>query len=191
MYKAGLFTFTVTNKDIPAESPLKLNTDSFEFLIPELYKEYPNTTMETIVTPSVAPITKFAAGSDLSLNAIFEFIFYVLPEGQKPVPVFTLEGKVAGSVQVVMNHTQIAVNISSASVALSVKSSNVGNFTVGLLQDFANDALPILVEYANVEIKKNPISLPAIPHITLKNTTLTYGDSYVEVALDAYYKRDK
>jgi hypothetical protein len=43
-YKSGLLTYLITNSDLPAWLPFKLNTATFSFLLPNLYKLYPSTT---------------------------------------------------------------------------------------------------------------------------------------------------
>ena len=42
-YKSGLLTYLITNEDLPTWLPFKLNTATFSFLLPILYKLYPST----------------------------------------------------------------------------------------------------------------------------------------------------
>lgn len=43
-YKSGLLTYLITNSDLPAWLPFKMNTATFSFILPNLYKLYPSTT---------------------------------------------------------------------------------------------------------------------------------------------------
>eukprot|EP00761_Pharyngomonas_kirbyi_P008633 gb/GECH01008645.1/.p1 GENE.gb/GECH01008645.1/~~gb/GECH01008645.1/.p1 ORF type:complete len:401 (+),score=110.48 gb/GECH01008645.1/:1-1203(+) len=69
-WRAGKLEYVMQQKDLPPEIPLKLNTTSFKFLIPKLYKQYPNRPMQLNITAPVTPKTKITAdGLSVSLVA--------------------------------------------------------------------------------------------------------------------------
>ena len=57
-YETGALKIAVTPNEVPANSPVHLNTQAFKSIVPALYKKYPNANMSLVIQATEAPKVK-------------------------------------------------------------------------------------------------------------------------------------
>ncbi|XP_067904220.1 bactericidal permeability-increasing protein-like isoform X2 [Heterodontus francisci] len=78
-FAAGALQFNITDDMIPKDIPVRLNTSSLKFLIPEVATQYPNLLMKIVMSAMKQPVVRLIAGN---LNAdVFTAadVFAILP----------------------------------------------------------------------------------------------------------------
>jgi len=185
-WKAGALTFNINANQIPSNSPIQFNTNSFKAIIPPLYQKYPNMNMSSVISPKTSPTGAISADGVAIVASIMVDMF-VNPDEKTQVPVFTLEVDVEADGKAYVNGNQIYGNITDAKFSLTLSKSEIGNFDVTSLNSFAEFLFEgIVIPYVNNVINIG-ITIPTIPNVVFVNPVLTYGPDYVIVATDVSY----
>eukprot|EP01125_Pyxidicula_operculata_P000328 TRINITY_DN10380_c0_g1_i1.p1 TRINITY_DN10380_c0_g1~~TRINITY_DN10380_c0_g1_i1.p1 ORF type:complete len:495 (+),score=93.26 TRINITY_DN10380_c0_g1_i1:69-1553(+) len=185
-YKQGLLNKNITDSVLPSNFPIRFNTSSFQFMIPQLYAKYPNMMMLAQLIPGYSP--QFTVNkTGLSLGAMYDAYFYVLPPGQNPIPTFTLssEFNISGSAQ--LQGLLLTGEINAVDFELELVSSQIGQFDPKSLNTIANIAIKsLLVPELNAYFKQG-LKIPVTGGVTLLNPQITYNDHYLSVISDLEY----
>ena len=180
-----LLQYTVESKDLPASSPIALNTDTFSTLVPGL-KKWPSTPMSISAGVSGTPTITFANGSvGLALGANFNFT--VLANGTK-VDAFGLVCLVEAfaSASVVAETLRFAIS-PNVTCTPTVGYTTVGTVNANGFAMIINLAIAALIPMANKKLQ-NGIPLPTIDGIGFANSEIIAHDSLLTLATDITYK---
>uniref|UniRef100_A0A7I4EBQ8 Lipid-binding serum glycoprotein C-terminal domain-containing protein n=1 Tax=Physcomitrium patens TaxID=3218 RepID=A0A7I4EBQ8_PHYPA len=130
-YEAGYLEWIVD--ELPQES--WLNTHFWRWLIPQLYKKYPNTDM-ALGFASSAPPTVQLKTDGVTANAVADLTLSVKTEGKSlPVACISLALSMDAIFNVVGNNITAEATLND--LTLEMNWSDIGNFPVNLLQDQA------------------------------------------------------
>uniref|UniRef100_G1M045 Bactericidal permeability-increasing protein n=1 Tax=Ailuropoda melanoleuca TaxID=9646 RepID=G1M045_AILME len=89
-HQAGRMNFTIQNKHVPMDSPIRLHTSSFRTIVPRLARLYPNTELELEMSPESAPFLRFTPGNVTLMPVLDIQAFALLPTSSDRKPLFQL-----------------------------------------------------------------------------------------------------
>ncbi|XP_063003559.1 bactericidal permeability-increasing protein-like [Elgaria multicarinata webbii] len=160
-YNAGALTFVITDDMIPKEFQIRLNTKDFEPFIPQLKERYPNMPMMLKVLPSSAPSLMITPES-LSLTPSVDVQAFAILPNSTLAPLFVIGVATTISANVTVNATMIFGSLKLGRLQLSLKHSDVGFFSVQLIEVLMNYfATSSLMPQINARLAKGfPLPLP-------------------------------
>lgn len=184
LYYDAEFMQWVVDK-IPDQS--LLNTAGWRFIIPQLYKKYPNDDMNLNISLSSAPaIVVSEHGFDATVYA--DLIIDVVEEG-RIVPVACISLVIRGSGLAKLLGNNLAGSVELDDFVMSLKWSNIGNLHLFLIQPVMWTLLQtVFLPYTNAILGKG-FPLPIIHGFTLENAELVYSNSRVTVCGDVQYTK--
>ncbi|CAM5152311.1 unnamed protein product [Eretmochelys imbricata] len=185
-HKAGVLLFEITDAMIPKEIKFHLNTSTFSAFIPQLEKMYPDKLMKLRIKTSSAPFLTIAPGN-LSLTPVVDIQAYVILPNSSFVPVFLLSVTSSVSVKIMVTSAQIGGTLELGRLQLSLKHSDVGLFSVQLLQVLMNFyGSSILIPRINALLREGfPLPLPA--HVQLSNLVIQPRQNFLLFGADVRY----
>jgi hypothetical protein len=181
-YEAGLLEWRID--EAPKEA--WLNTHFWRFLIPHLYKKYPNMDMALDFGCSKAPSVQLQTDG-VTTNAAAELTLLVKSDGEElPVACISLALSMDAVVNVAANN--ITAEVSLDELKLELKWSEVGKFPVTLLQPTLRTIISrMILPLLNSKLKKG-FPLPMLPAVDLENADIKYEDGFIFICSDVYYK---
>ncbi|XP_040103594.1 bactericidal permeability-increasing protein [Oryx dammah] len=184
--EAGALNLTVRDDMIPKESMFRLTTKFFGTLIPQVAKMFPDTQMQLFIWASLPPkLTVKPSG----LNLVFVLdtqAFAILPNSSLD-PLFLLEMNLNLSVVVGAKSDRLTGELRLDKLLLELKHSDIGPFSVELLQSVMNYAVPtIVLPVINKKLQRGfPLPLPA--YIKLFNLILQPYQDFLLFGADVHY----
>lgn len=184
----GLFEYNLTQKNIPPDFPISLNTADWALVLPTLYLEYPDAPMSISTFLPSAPRMAAAQTTPAALNmsVVASIVINVLPDGDEALPVLGLGVGMTASALLEICPTTAAVSVcGSATVqqmGFSLLFSNIGTFDVAPLDSIVSTVMSSVVLPMINEKLAAGIPLPLIPHVALQDPLLYVGDGYLGIA---------
>ncbi|KAL6143972.1 hypothetical protein ACLB2K_054667 [Fragaria x ananassa] len=163
-----------------------LNTAGYRFIIPQLYKKYPNHDMNLNISLSSPPIIEISE-HDIGAIIYADLIIDVLDE-DGVIPVACISLVIRGSSSVKISGNNLAGNMKVDDFSMSLKWSNIGNLRMYLIQPVVWTGIQtVFVPYVNKHLGKG-IPLPIIHGFTIQNGELLCSDSRIMVCSDVTYE---
>ncbi|XP_061486750.1 bactericidal permeability-increasing protein-like [Rhineura floridana] len=185
-HSAGALTFSITDDMVPKEFKIRLNTTSFGAFVPQLEKVYPNMLMKLQVSPPSAPSVTIAPGV-LSLSPTVDIQAFAILPNSSLAPLFVISASTTISTKVTVNSTRIFGSLKLGRLQLSLKHSDVGPFSVQLMQALMNYyAGSILIPQINARLAEG-FPLPLLDHVQLSNTILQIHQDFLLFGADVHY----
>ncbi|XP_077315167.1 bactericidal permeability-increasing protein-like isoform X2 [Lithobates pipiens] len=183
---AGKLVFNVTDDMVPKGSPMRLNTSTFGILIPQLEKMYPDMLMKLVITSHSAPSLNINPGN-VSMAPLVDIQAYAILPNSSLAPLFLLNLKTDVFANVAVNSSRIVGNLKLSRVDIELKHSDVGPFSVGLIQTAVNFyLLNTLLPKVNEKFNEG-IPLPLLDHVQLENLILKQYEHYLLLGADVHY----
>ncbi|WJX59005.1 hypothetical protein P8452_44397 [Trifolium repens] len=162
-----------------------LNTAGWRFIIPQLYKKYPNHAMNlniSLCSPPVVKISNQKAGvivyADLTIDVL---------EDDEVIPVACISLTIQASGLVKINGNNLVGTIRLDSFGMSLKWSNIGNLRMYLIQPVMWTIIEtVFLPYANAHLSKG-LPLPIIHGFTLQDAEIILSTSRVAVCSDVAF----
>ncbi|CAM8949764.1 unnamed protein product [Rhodiola kirilowii] len=179
-YDGGYMKFIVNT--IPDQS--LFNTAGWRFIIPQLYKKFPNDDIAMNITLTSAPILKISQNMDSTVNA--DLTMDVLDDGNViPVACISLVIRVCGSVKISGNN--LAGSLKLEDFTMSLKWSKVGSLHMYIIQPVVWSLIETVgLPYVNNHLSKG-LPLPIIKGFNLQNAETVFSESRVIVCSDVTY----
>ncbi|XVF81533.1 hypothetical protein PTKIN_Ptkin15bG0162800 [Pterospermum kingtungense] len=162
-----------------------LNTAGWRFIIPQLYKKYPNADMNLNISLSSPPIIRIAEHS-MGATVYADVIIDVVQAGEViPVACISLVIRGSGSVKIVGNNLGGSVKLED--LTMSLKWSQIGNLRMYLIQPVMWTLVQtVVIPSANSYLGKG-FPLPIIHGFTLQDAEIVFSSSKVTVCSDVAY----
>lgn len=163
-----------------------LNTAGWKYIVPQLYKLYPNDDMDlniSVTAPPLVKITKQGIGATIYTDVIIN----VLDTGEViPVACISLVINASGSAHILRNNLAGSIRVEHLSAFL--KWSNIGNLHMLLVQTVMSTVIKtVVVPYVNLHLMSG-FPLP-LPHgFALGNARIRYADSGILICSNVSYK---
>ncbi|XP_015684265.1 bactericidal permeability-increasing protein-like, partial [Protobothrops mucrosquamatus] len=136
-YQSESLTTWIVDDMVPKEIKIRLNTLSFEPFIPQIKQLYPSMPMKLRVSPSSAPSLSISPES-ISLTPSVDIQAFVILPNSSLAPLFLIGVTTSVSAKVDVNSTRIFGDLKMGRMRFSLKHSDVGIFSVQLLETLIN-----------------------------------------------------
>ncbi|XP_059661158.1 putative BPI/LBP family protein At1g04970 [Cornus florida] len=169
--------------EVPEQS--LLNTAGWRFIVPQLYKKYPNDDMNMNISLSSPPGIRISS-HDIDTTVYADLIIDVLEAGDViPVVCISLVIRASGWVKISRNNLAGAVKLND--FTMSLKWSKIGNLHMSLIQPVIWTLIEtVFLPYANLHLAKG-FPLPIIHGFTLRDAEIICSNSKVTVCSDVAY----
>lgn len=159
-----------------------LNTAGWRFIIPQLYRQYPNDDMNLNVSIFSPPHPKIKE-HQIDLTAHADVVINVLNSGEvTPVACFSMA--VSGSASPWISNNNLGGSIGLDEFSLSLKWSKIGNLHVNLVRVLMSTALrTVILPYINLKLSKG-YPLPTFHGYMLQNAEILCSDSWIKICSD-------
>ncbi|XP_071726025.1 putative BPI/LBP family protein At1g04970 [Rutidosis leptorrhynchoides] len=163
-----------------------LNTAGWRFIIPQLYKKYPNADMNLNISLSDPPLVQIAS-QNIAATVYADLIIDVLGADETiPVICISLVMSGTGSVHIIGNNLAGRLNLDD--FTMSLKWSKVGNLHMFLIQPVIWTMIEtVFLPYANARLGIG-FPLPIINGFTLQNAEIISSQSRITVCSDVSYE---
>ncbi|ELR16783.1 LBP / BPI / CETP family, Cterminal domain containing protein [Acanthamoeba castellanii str. Neff] len=184
--ESGKMTAFLKDKDLPSWSPIRLNTNSWAHILPQLPQKYPNMEMQAEIVTTSPPTASFAP-QGIQVAGPGQIIVSVLPASGSPVNVFALNIQLSTSAKVTVQNGRIYADLTYLNSPVTVAYSNVGTINVSLFDNIIKTlSTDAIVPFFNYYLSHG-INIPTIKGVTLINPTIVYGQGYLAIATDISY----
>eukprot|EP01130_Rhizamoeba_saxonica_P001017 TRINITY_DN10891_c0_g1_i1.p1 TRINITY_DN10891_c0_g1~~TRINITY_DN10891_c0_g1_i1.p1 ORF type:complete len:478 (-),score=101.84 TRINITY_DN10891_c0_g1_i1:92-1525(-) len=181
LYKQGALEKTITQQDLPADSLIQLNTTFFQYIIPNLYKKYPNRAIELKVYAAEPPKVDISKqGLHVKGVAAVNVSAVVPPKNQYA---FTLDAVLIADLSVsVVKGNLITGDIHTLVCNVTVDHTNIGPIDIVPIISFViNPACNTLIpSFLNTFLNAG-IPLPAFDGFQVEDAIIDLNDGYVAI----------
>ncbi|XP_075702970.1 bactericidal permeability-increasing protein-like [Rhinoderma darwinii] len=185
-YSAGKLIFNMTDKMIPKDFNIRLNTSSFGVLIPQLSKMYPDMLMKLHISSTAAPLLDIKPGN-LTVSPKIDIQAYVILPNSSLAPVFLLNLTTTALAKVSVNSGWIVGNLNLSRVHMDLKHSDVGPFSVTILNVAVNYyLLNVLLPQVN-QILNRGYPLPLLDNVQLTDVVLQPQQNFLLFGANVHY----
>ncbi|XP_075033756.1 bactericidal permeability-increasing protein-like [Mixophyes fleayi] len=185
-HTTGKLVFNVTDNMIPKDYNIRLNTSSFGTLIPQLSKMYPNMLMKLRISTTSAPFLDIKPGN-LSISPKMDIQAYVILPNASLAPVFLLNLTTSALAKVSVRSGRIVGNLELTRVQMDLKHSDVGPFSVLILNAAVNYYISHLLLPQVNEILNKGYPLPLLDHVQLTDVVLQPHENYLLFGANVHY----
>lgn len=162
-----------------------LNTAGWRFIIPQLYKKYPNDDMNlniSLSSPPVIRISEHNIGATVYADVIIDVV-----EGSQVISVACISLVIRGTGSVKIMGNNLGGSVKLDDLAMSLKWSKIGNLRMYLIQPVMWTLVQTVgIPYANSYLGKG-FPLPIIHGFTLQNAEIIFSSSKVTVCSNVSY----
>lgn len=184
--QAGALSLTLKDDMIPKKSKFHLTTNFFGTLIPKVAKMFPDMSMQFLIRVSSPPHLTVSPAGLACTPALEAQAFAVLPNSSL-APLFLLGMSANATVEVYTVSNRLVGDLSMDQLLLELKHSDIGPFSVELLQAVMNFIMPTTVlPKVNERLQKGyPLPLPA--NVQLFNLVLQSYQNFLLFKADILY----
>ncbi|KHN43853.1 Putative BPI/LBP family protein [Glycine soja] len=162
-----------------------LNTAEWRFLIPQLYKKYPNDDMNLNISVSSPPDIQ-VTNKDVSVNIFIDITIDVLEDGEViPVACISVDFSASFAVEILGNN--LAGWLKLRKFSTSLKWSKIGKLHMNLIQSVTSTVLKtVIIPYLNSQLLRG-IPLPILNGFAIKNVCILYAPPRITVCSDVSF----
>ncbi|KAK9056788.1 hypothetical protein SSX86_024151 [Deinandra increscens subsp. villosa] len=183
LYYNAMFMHWTVDK-LPEQS--LLNTAGWRFIVPELYRKYPNDNMNLNLSLSEPPAVQISLQK---IDAVIyaDLIINVL-EADNTIPVVCISLVITGTSSVQITGNNLAAHLKMDDFTMSLKWSKIGTLHMFLIQPVVWTIVEtVFLPYVNARIGIG-FPLPIISGFMLRNAEITTSDSRITVCSDVTYE---
>ncbi|KAL5798008.1 hypothetical protein ACOSQ2_002828 [Xanthoceras sorbifolium] len=162
-----------------------LNTAEWRFIIPQLYRKYPNDDMNLNISLSSPPVIRVSQ-HNIDAMVYADLIIDVL-EADKVIPVACISLVIRGSGSVKILGNKLTGSVKLNDFTMSLNWSQIGKLRLGLIQPVMWTVIQTLfLPYVNAHLGQG-FPLPIIHGFTLKNGKIMCSSSKITICSDVTY----
>ncbi|KAM9996107.1 hypothetical protein ACTFIY_002288 [Dictyostelium cf. discoideum] len=177
------FPMTIQPSQIPASSPVQLNTSSdfFSGIAPNLTSKYPNVGIQVNLMPPTIPTVTINSSAIILTDFEISTSFLVLTDNDDAIPVFNVLFKFDAEIQTTVYTDSVSVfslnsTLLSITPNVTITDSTVGSVdATGFVQ---------LIEMAQSIIKIPSITYPVPSKYSITNVNSQLGDQIIQLTFD-------
>ncbi|XP_053309119.1 bactericidal permeability-increasing protein [Spea bombifrons] len=183
---AGKLCFTITDDMVPKDFNIRLNTSSFGTLIPQISKMYPNMLMKLKVLTTSAPFLTIQPGN-LTISPVADIQAFAILPNSSLAPLFVLSVTTTAVAKVGVSTGRIVGNLDLSRIQMDLKHSDVGTFSVTILNVAVNYYLShIILPQVNAILNKG-YPLPLLDHVQLTDVILRPSEHFLLFGANVHY----
>ncbi|CAH9083618.1 unnamed protein product [Cuscuta europaea] len=157
-----------------------LNTAEWRFLIPKLYKQYPNDDMSLNISVTSTPTIKIEK-QQMYVMVPMDVIINVLHKGEV-VPVACISVEINGWASAEVSNGSLGGSVRLDYLTMSLKWSNIGNLHLSLVQMLISSLLrTLVVPLVNLRLLELGYHLPSFHGYELQDAEIFFTDSWITV----------
>ncbi|KAE9591213.1 hypothetical protein Lal_00014531 [Lupinus albus] len=162
-----------------------LNTAEWRFIVPQLYKTYPNDDMQLNITVSSPPVIQ-VTNQDIGATIFVDITIDVLEDGEvTPVACISVDISASCAVEIVGNRIVGRLKLQKFSVYL--KWSKIGKLHMKLIQPLMTTTLKtVIIPYLNFQLKRG-LPLPIIDGFAFQKANILYAPPWIAAFSDVSY----
>ncbi|KAK7316804.1 hypothetical protein RJT34_00529 [Clitoria ternatea] len=165
-----------------------LNTAEWRFIVPQLYKQYPNDDMKLNISISSPPIIEVTY-KDIDTTIFVDITVDVLEDGEV-IPVACISVEISASFAAEIVGNKISGRLRMQKFSTYLKWSKIGKLHMHLIQSLLSSALKIVViPYLNFRLKRG-FALPNIGGFEFQNANILYNHPWIAVCSDVSFLGD-
>ncbi|XP_027329590.1 putative BPI/LBP family protein At1g04970 [Abrus precatorius] len=165
-----------------------LNTAEWRFLIPQLFKQYPNDDMNLFIYVSSPPIIQ-VTNKDIGVTLSIDIIINVL-EASEVIPVACISVDFSASCAAEIVGNNLAGWLKLRKFSTYLKWSKIGKLHMHLIQSVTSSVLKtVLIPYLNSQLKRG-IPLPILNGFALDSAHILYTPPWITVCSDVSFLGD-
>lgn len=181
-FNAGRMNWVVEKM---GDQPL-LNTAGWKYIVPQLYRKYPNDDIKLNISFSSPPVIIIFA-EKIDVTAYFEMTINVV-DAAEIIPVACISVVISASGSVDISGNMLVGSVGLDDFTLSLKWSKIGKIHVSLIQTVMWTFLKtVATPYVNARLRKG-FPLPIIRGFTLQNADIVLYDSVVSICSDVVFE---
>ncbi|KAK7276894.1 hypothetical protein RIF29_18041 [Crotalaria pallida] len=162
-----------------------LNTAEWRFIVPQLYKQYPNADMNLNISLSSPPLIQ-VTDKDIEATIILDIIINVL-EADKVIPVVAISVEVSASIDVEFIRNNIGGSLNLNKFSIQLEWSKIGKLHIQAIQLVVSKVLEtVLIPLINSLLKRG-IPLPNLDGFALENADFLYAHPWISVSSDVAF----
>jgi len=183
----GILNGVIEASDVPADSPIQLNTSSFKIFLEQLYDAFPNAAMQVIVSPSEPPMAIFSSEGMLVTSGFFIQVQAMDQSTGNFTDAFVLAGNGTGKVDLTIVNQLLIGNMTVTWTQFTLYDSVIGTFNPIVIDDLTDLLIEKAVIPAINSALKVGFPLPSVQGLTLINPELTFGPHYLCIGSNITY----
>ncbi|XP_034733728.1 lipopolysaccharide-binding protein [Etheostoma cragini] len=189
LYSAGWLKALITDRMIPSQFPVRLNTSSMGPYIPQLPKMFPGLLMNLHVYARELPMFSFHPSVvKLGFPSVVK-AFAIQPNGtQTPLFKLNVDSEFSGKVWIVGGKLNGSMSLDN--YTLTLVASEVGPFKTDTLERCTRLGMMMALLKLNEALDKG-VDLPRMRHAQLVNTVLSVEEGFIAVSSDAQVLTDR
>ncbi|CAL0308916.1 unnamed protein product [Lupinus luteus] len=165
-----------------------LNTAEWRFIVPQLYKSYPNDDMQLNITVSSPPVIQ-VTNQDIGTTIFVDITIDVLEDGEV-IPVACISVDISASCALEIVGNRIAGRLNLQKFYTYLKWSKIGKLHMKLIQALMSSALKtIIIPYLNFELKRG-LPLPIIDGFAFEKANILYAPPWIAACSDVSFLGD-
>ncbi|KAL0362878.1 UNVERIFIED_CONTAM: putative BPI/LBP family protein [Sesamum calycinum] len=159
-----------------------LNTAGWRFIIPKLYKMYPNHDMNLNVSVS-SPPTIEVEHQQIKATILLDVVIDVL-DVEEVIPVLSFSMVIGTSMSAEISRNALTVSVKLNDFALSLNWSKVGDLHMRLIRTLVSTALKtVILPYINLKLSEG-FELPVFHGYKLEDAHILCTDSWIVICSD-------
>ncbi|KAL8046323.1 hypothetical protein ABFX02_08G170500 [Erythranthe guttata] len=159
-----------------------LNTAGWRFIIPQLYKKYPNRDMNmnlSVFSPPIIEVEKQQIRGKIPLDVVIDVL-----DADEVIPVACISIVISTSVSVEISGNTISGSVKLNDFTMSLKWSNIGDFHMRLIQTLMSTTLKtVVLPYINLKLSKG-IEIPSFHGYELRDPQILSEDTWIVICSD-------
>ncbi|KAI3466458.1 hypothetical protein Pfo_023121 [Paulownia fortunei] len=159
-----------------------LNTAGWRFIIPQLYKMYPNHDMNLNLSVSSPPIIKVEM-QQIKAKIPLDVVIDVL-DVEEVIPVACISMVISASVSAEISGNALAGSVKLNDFTMSLKWSKIGDLHMHLIQTLMSTILrTVILPYVNLKLSKG-LQIPAFHGYELQDAQILCTDYWIVICSD-------
>ncbi|CAJ1964031.1 unnamed protein product [Sphenostylis stenocarpa] len=165
-----------------------LNTAEWRFIVPQLYKRYPNDDMQINISVSSPPVIQVTY-QDIGATILVDITIDVL-EDFEVIPVACISVEISASYAVEVVGNDIIGRLTLQEFSAYLKWSKIGKLHIHLIQSLVSSLLKtVVLPYLNFKLKRG-FPLPIIDGYGFQNAKILYNHPWIAVCSDVSFLED-
>lgn len=159
-----------------------LNTAGWRYVVPQLYKQFPNDDMKLNISVSSPPIIKIEK-QNVDVTVYLDVTVDVVDAGEV-IPVACISMVVSASGFAKISRNKLAGRVQLSELTMHLEWSKIGNLHMSLIKSFMSAALKtVILPYGNFHLKRG-FPLPLFCGYKLENAQVVSIDSRIMICSD-------
>lgn len=191
-FNEDVWHLTLDNSNLPPSFPIKLYTNDWAMLIPQLQVVYPNMAMQIVISLDSNPNVETSNGA-ASITAPFLIDVQVLPTNKPALSAFAIVANITAVLDI---HTfeapagpALDIQVGNTTdVTFTLRNSTIGNIDFSLINIITSAIIDtVIIPNANKQLAPG-FPLPSVDGLSLLNPLIYLQNNIIQLSTDISFK---